>query len=177
MNDLNNSVDSENKKHIVEVYLDKAYSLLIPCVIAFIISFISYFVAFNIDLSNWGIFFQDFGIYFEVFSFFCIFIALNTIKKHNIPLSKKFIIMAMIPEGFLFIYDVFNVIANFDIVLSEIVIYSSRGSLNTILFILNYLDITVIAVLIFSYLSFSALSVADGTKKDNSFEKDFYDNI
>ena len=83
----------------------------------------------------------------------------------------------MIPIGFIFIYDLFNLVVNIDFIISELIFYSSQEGFNLFLFILNYLDITVVINLIFLYWSFSSLSIADGTKKNDSFEDNFYDDI
>ncbi len=176
MENFNNSVDETKQKHLAEVYADKAYFLLIPCFIAFIVSFISYFLAFYVGSYFSDFYAHDFGVYFEVFSFLCTFISFNAIKSHKFPTCKKLLIAAMIPEGFLFIYDLFNLIVNIEVIIPELFIYNSINGFNWLMFIINYLDITVFVVLIFLYLSYSALCVADGTKKKDSYEDNFYNN-
>lgn len=83
----------QNKKHIKKIYTDKATNLLKICIGIFIFSGLSYIVGIFLYESF------DFGLIFEIISSIFVLIAINKIEQNNLPLGKKFTILAMIPVG------------------------------------------------------------------------------
>ena len=98
--------DLENKKTIKNAYTKKAMNCLKYYMIFGAISILSYLIPW--------IFFSafDFGIVFEFISLFFVYLAYNSLLAGNINLGKKDIIIAMIPIGWLIIYDFILLITN-----------------------------------------------------------------
>ena len=109
--------EDENKKHIKEIYKEKAIKLLKIFIIISILSGISYVFGILIYKSF------DFGLIFEIISFVFIVFAINNIKQSNFKLGKKDIIIASIPIVWLIIYDFINLIAHINEVLIEVAKY------------------------------------------------------
>lgn len=155
------------EKHIEKVYTDKAINLLKICIALSIFSLLTYLV---------GIFLYkafDFGFIFEIISFAFIILAYLGISKANFQSSKRYIIIAMIPIGWLLIYDFINLLVNLKEVLIEVFGYYT--SLDQYFYYLEpYLfDITLVGLIILLYKCYSSLSIADGSQKTN----DFYDKL
>lgn len=115
---------TDNEKDFVRnINIDKAKNKTRICIFLTIISLLSYLVPLI-----FGDF--DFGMTFEILTLILIFIARNYMSKHDEDRSKRFIILAMIPIGWLLIYDLITIIYNaynvfdftlgfFDIVIQE----------------------------------------------------------
>lgn len=168
---MENNENLNNAKHIEKIYVDKVINLLKICIGLFIFSGLSYLI---------GIFFYksfDFGLIFEVISFIFIIKALNNIKQNNLQSGKKNIIIAMIPIGWLIIYDFINLLANVGEVMTEVAGYYL--SLDKYFYYLKpYLyDITLVASIVLLYKSYSSICRADGSKKSDNFTDTFYDKM
>lgn len=98
--------DIQNVEHIQEIYSEKAINILKICIGIFIFSFITYMIAIFI-LSNF-----DFGFIFEIISFIFTLLTIHKIKSNNYTSARTCIIIAMLPLGWLIIYDLFNLLAN-----------------------------------------------------------------
>ncbi len=96
---------TDNEKNFVKnVNIDKAKNKTIICIALTIISLLSYVVPFM-----FGDF--DFGIFFEFFTLFFIFMARNNMTKYDEDRSKRYTIFAMIPIGWLLIYDLITILS------------------------------------------------------------------
>ena len=89
----------EEKIFAVKVNVDKAKNKTIIPIILIVISILTYVVPLI-----FGEF--DFGIVFEVISLIFLLIARNYMDKYNEIRSKKYIICATIPIGWMLIYDI-----------------------------------------------------------------------
>ena len=161
----------ENSKHIIKVYTEKAINLLKIYIVIAIISGISYLVGIFLYNSF------DFGLIFEILSFVCVYIAFNNLSNNNLGNGKKYIIIAMIPIGWLIIYDFIDLLANISTVLETVTDYYFTGGW-LFYYIEPYLyDVTLVAnlaLLIFAYFS---ICKADGSKKSDDFTENFYDEL
>ena len=106
----------ENQKHIQKTYSEKAMNLLKICIFIMIFSLITYFIAILYDAF-------DFGLIFELIAFAFIVLAYNQIKGNKIKSCKKSTIIAMIPIGWLIIYDLIDLIVNIKDVASVVAQY------------------------------------------------------
>lgn len=97
-------MDDSEKEFIKKVNIDKAKNKTIACIVLTIISLLSYVVPFLL-----GHF--DFGMIFEILTLVFIFIARNYMSKYNEECSKRFTIFAMIPIGWLLIYDLITILS------------------------------------------------------------------
>lgn len=169
MND-NKYSDIENKKHIQEVYIDKAISLLKICIGIFVFSGITYVIALLYNVF-------DFGLIFEIISFVFVFISIDRLNQNKLQSSKKSIVIAMIPIGWLLIYDFINLLANLGEVLGEVVSYYT--SLDQYFYYLApYLvDVTLIALIVLLFKSYLAVSKANGTTISDTYTDTFYDKL
>ena len=106
----------ENQTHIKEAYLDRASNLLKISMATFIFSFITYLIALL-----YGAF--DFGLIFEIISFVFLLLAFFRIKNEDTQAVKTYLIISMIPVGWLIIYDLINLLANLPEVMTEVFYY------------------------------------------------------
>lgn len=89
----------EEKEFVKKVNIDKAKNKTIASISLIIISILTYVVPLML-----GEF--DFGIVFEVISLIFLIIARNYMNKYDETRSKRYIICAMVPVGWLLIYDI-----------------------------------------------------------------------
>ena len=94
----------KEKEFVKNVNIDKAKNKTVVCIILTIINLITYIV-----FLIFGDF--DFGIVFEAATFIFICMARNSMSNYNIDSSRRFIILAMIPIGWLLIYDVISILS------------------------------------------------------------------
>ena len=168
---MKNIENNDNTTHIEKVSKEKLENLLKICMIILIISFLSYLVGIFL----FGVF--DFGLIFEIISFVFIAIAYNKIWKSEIAFLKRNIIIAMIPIGWLIIYDFIELLANIGEVLMQVTIYYYTFD-RLFFFIGPYIaDVFLIAVLVLLYKSFSALKKAEESKDVNKYIGNFYDKL
>ena len=112
------------KEFVKNVNIDKAKNKTKACIGLTIISLLSYIVPLM-----FGDF--DFGMIFEILSIVFIFMARHYMSIYDEDKSKRFTIFAMIPIGWLLIYDLITILSNvstmldltflgFDFVLQEV---------------------------------------------------------
>ncbi len=164
-------LDEENKKHIQKTYTDKAMKLLKICIGLSIFSILTYFIAI--------FFYQlfDFGLIFETISFVFMVMAWYKITNHNLQAGKRNVIIAMLPIGWLMIYDLINLLANIQEVMYEVIGYYT--SLDQYFYYLEpYLyDVVLVALIVLLYAVYHALTKADGSKKADDYVESFYDKL
>lgn len=97
-------MNDTEKEFIKNVNIDKAKNKTIVCIALTIINLLSYIVPLML-----GTF--DFGIFFETLTLVFIFIARSYMSKYDEERSKKFTIFAMIPIGWLLIYDLITILS------------------------------------------------------------------
>ncbi len=178
MND-NQDSDMKNKAHIQEVYRDKAIRFLKFCIGIFAFDGFTYLIPFvynTFDLGHINAF--DFGLIFEVISFVFVLLSIDRLKQNKLQSSKKSILIAMIPIGWLIIYDFINLLANIEEVLGEVVSYYI-GPDKFFYFLAPYLvDVTLIAIIIFLYKSYSSINKSDGTTSvSDNYTDTFYNKL
>ena len=178
MND-NQDSDMKNKAHIQEVYRDKAIRFLKFCIGIFAFDGFTYLIPFvynTFDLGHINAF--DFGLIFEVISFVFVLLSIDRLKQNKLQSSKKSILIAMIPIGWLIIYDFINLLANIEEVLGEVISYYIRPD-KFLYFLAPYLvDVTLIAIIIFLYKSYSSINKSDGTTSvSDNYTDTFYNKL
>ena len=161
----------ENKEHIKKVYTEKTINLLKICLGLSVFSLCTYLVGIFLYQSF------DFGCIFEMISFVFVLLAYLNVQKNTWQTSKRNVIIAMLPLGWLLVYDFIYLLIHLDEVLPEIVGYYT--SFDQYFYYLGpYLfDFTLIASLFLLYKVYSSLCIVDGTRKDNSFTDTFYDTL
>lgn len=95
----------KEKKFIKEVNIDKAKSKNTKSIILIIISLLTY-----VEPLIMGNF--DFGIIFEILTLLFIFIARGCMNQYDETNSKRFNILAMIPIGWIVIYDFIRILSH-----------------------------------------------------------------
>ena len=171
MNDNNNQdIDMKNRAHIQKIYVDKALRYLKFCIGIFAFSGFSYLIALLYNAF-------DFGLIFEIISFVFVIISINRLKQNQLQASKKSLVISMIPIGWLIIYDFINLLANSGEVTIEVIHYYT--SLDQYFYYLApYLvDVTLIALIVLLYKSYSSVNRADGTTVSNNYTDTFYDKL
>ncbi len=169
----------ENQKHTQEVYIDKALFFLKICIGIFAFDGITYLIPFfynAIGFGNENAF--DFGLIFEVISFVFLLISIDRLKSNALQSCKKSIIIAMIPLGWLIIYDFISLLANFGEVAGEVISYYI-GLDKYFYFLSPYLvDITLVALVLLLFKSYSSISKADGTTASiDNYTDTFYKKL
>ena len=96
---------TDNEKEFVKnVNIDKAKNKTKVCIFLTIISLLSYVLPLM-----FGDF--DFGIFFEILTLVFIFMARSNMAKYDEERSKRYTIFAMIPIGWLLIYDLITILS------------------------------------------------------------------
>ena len=150
--------DLKNKKHIEKINSEKAVNILKICVVIFIISFITYAIA--LFFGNF-----DFGLIFEIISFIFTILAMNKIKVQDYSKAKTYNIVAMVPVGWLIIYDLINLLVNIEEVIVELIHYYTSFD-QFFYYIEPYLyDVTLVAIIILLFVAYKSIRRADGTDK------------
>ncbi len=161
--------DETNRLHIKKVYKEKIRNLLKLCIGIFMFSFFTYIVG----IWRYGQF--DFGLIFEMISFVFIIIAYRKIEQNDFDAIKKSTIIAMIPLGWLVIYDLIGLLVNIDEVFREVVRYYVTWD-KYFYYLLPYLvDVVLITLLILLYKVINASKKIENKSVD--FAEDFYDNL
>lgn len=97
-------MNDKEKEFVKNVNIDKAKKKTMACIGLTIISLLSYVVPLM-----FGDF--DFGMVFEILTLVFIFMARYYMSHYDEDSSKRFIIFAMIPIGWLLIYDVITILS------------------------------------------------------------------
>lgn len=161
--------DETNRLHIKKVYKEKIRNLLKLCIGIFMFSFFTYIVGI------WRYRQFDFGLIFEIISFVFIIIAYRKIEQNDFDAIKKSTIIAMIPLGWLVIYDLIGLLVNIDEVFREVVRYYVTWD-KYFYYLLPYLvDVVLITLLILLYKVINASKKIENKSVD--FAEDFYDNL
>lgn len=160
----------ENQKHIQKTYSEKAMNLLKICIFIMIFSLITYFIAILYDAF-------DFGLIFELIAFAFIVLAYNQIKGNKIKSCKKSTIIAMIPIGWLIIYDLIDLIVNIKDVASVVAQYYL--SIDQFFYYIEpYLfDVVLVATIILLFKTVSSLNKAGGNNPTENYIDSFYDKL
>lgn len=168
--EINNAEQNVNQKHIKETYSDKAQNLLKICIGLMVLSLLSYLIALAYNTF-------DFGLIFEIVTFAFIILAYSQINQLKIKSAKKSIVIAMIPIGWLIIYDLIDLIVNIGDVIPVVMRYFL--SIDQFFYYLQpYLfDTVLVATIILLYKAFSSLSRADNTKPADDYVDSFYDKL
>ena len=159
----------KNQKHIEEVQTEQATNLLKYCLLVFLLSGISYLIGIFMYQSF------DFGLIFELISFVFTLLAMYKINLKHYNNAKTFLIIAMIPLGWLFIYDLINLLINIKEVFAQVIIYYM--SFDFLFFYLQpYLyDVLTVLIIRWLYKAYNAIDKVDKVKY-NSVES-FYDKL
>lgn len=97
-------MNDKEKEFVKNVNIDKAKNKIMACIGLTIISLLSYVVP--LMFGNF-----DFGMVFEILTLVFIFIARHYMSNYDEDRSKRFIIFAMIPIGWLLIYDLITILS------------------------------------------------------------------
>ena len=169
MND-NQDSDMKNKAHIQEVYVDKSIFFLKFCIGIFLFSVITYLIALEYNAF-------DFGFIFEVISLVFVILSIDKLKKQKLQSAKKCIIIAMIPIGWLIIYDFINLLANLNEVMTNVIEYYTTWDRYFYSLRPYLVDVTLIALIVLLYKSYSSVNKADGTTVSDSYVDTFYNKL
>ena len=169
MND-NQDFDTKNKAHIQEVYVDKSIFFLKLCIGIFLFSVITYLIALEYNAF-------DFGFIFEVISLVFVILSIDKLKKQKLQSAKKCIVIAMIPIGWLIIYDFINLLANLNEVMTNVIEYYTTWDRYFYSLRPYLVDVTLIALIVLLYKSYSSVNKADGTTVSDSYVDTFYNKL
>lgn len=161
----------DEKRHIQEVYTDKASNLLKLCIGLLIFDFVTYVFAIFVYSAF------DFGFIFEIIAFIFVIKALKNIKQQNFKVGKKNVIISMIPIGWLIIYDFINLLVNIEEVIGEVIHYYT--SFDQFFYYLEpYLvDVLLVAIIALLYLTYSSITKAEGRLEYTDYSEEFYDKL
>ena len=169
MND-NQDFDTKNKAHIQEVYVDKSIFFLKFCIGIFLFSVITYLIALEYNAF-------DFGFIFEVISLVFVILSIDKLKKQKLQSAKKCIVIAMIPIGWLIIYDFINLLANLNEVMTNVIEYYTTWDRYFYSLRPYLVDVTLIVLIVLLYKSYSSVNKADGTTVSDSYADTFYNKL
>lgn len=166
----NQDFDTKNKAHIQEVYVDKSIFFLKFCIGIFLFSVITYLIALEYNAF-------DFGFIFEVISLVFVILSIDKLKKQKLQSAKKCIVIAMIPIGWLIIYDFINLLANLNEVMTNVIEYYTTWDRYFYSLRPYLVDVTLIALIVLLYKSYSSVNKADGTTVSDSYADTFYNKL
>ncbi|MGN1270564.1 MAG: hypothetical protein ACI4UX_00990 [Clostridia bacterium] len=166
-----NNKATENKKHIENIYTEKSIKFLKICISIFIFDLLSYLFAILVYKAF------DFGLIFEIISLTFVILALTKVSSKDFTCAKKNIIIAMIPVGWLIIYDFINLLVNIKEVSIEITLYYS--SIDSYIYSLApyLMEITLISIIVLLYKTHTFINIAVGKEKSNTYADRFYDEL
>ena len=95
---------NKEKEFVKNINIDKAKNKTIPAIVLTNISLLSY--VYPLIFGDF-----DFGIFFEILTLVFIFMARSNMKKYDEDRSKRYTIFAMIPIGWLLIYDFITILS------------------------------------------------------------------
>ena len=153
-------MNNNEKEFIKNVNIDKAKNKTIPCIALIILSLFSYVLPLIL-----GDF--DFGIVFEILTLVFIFIARSYMSKYDEERSKRFTIFAMIPIGWLLIYDLITILSY----ISNILDFTFLG--------LDFIfqEVFIILVLVILFEANKDLRKADNPEKYKESTDWFYERL
>ena len=166
----NQDFDTKNKAHIQAVYVDKSIFFLKFCIGIFLFSVITYLIALEYNAF-------DFGFIFEVISLVFVILSIDKLKKQKLQSAKKCIVIAMIPIGWLIIYDFINLLANLNEVMTNVIEYYTTWDRYFYSLRPYLVDVTLIALIVLLYKSYSSVNKADGTTVSDSYADTFYNKL
>lgn len=166
----NQNMDIKNEEHIQEVYIDKAIFFLKFYIGISLFSIITYLIALEYNAF-------DFGFIFEVISFVFVILSIDKLRKHKLQSAKKCIIIAMIPIGWLIIYDFINLLANLDEVMTNIIKYYTTWDKYYYSLMPYLVDVTLIILIVLLYKSYSSVNQIDKTTKSDNYTDTFYNKL
>lgn len=159
----------KDNEFIQKIYTEKATNLLKICIGLSFFSLLTYLVGLFLYSSF------DFGFLFEIISFIFIILAYHKLQKVNWEASKVNTIIAMIPIGWLLIYDLFFLLIHLKEVLLEVFTYYTTFD-KYFYYLEPYLfDVVLVTLLVLLYKTHSSLCIADGTHKIHNDIHIFYD--
>ena len=150
----------DEKELVKNVYIDKAKIKLTSCIVISILGLLSYVIP--LIFGNF-----DFGLLFEITTLVFIFIARYFMTQYDDEHAKKFVIIAMIPIGWLFIYDLITALTFVSNVVDLTVLGYS-------FFIQELLTVLVLSGL---YAAIKDLKKADNPEKYKESTDWFYERI
>lgn len=163
--------NDKNQKHIQTVYADKASNLLKICMAIFAFSILTYVYAIFI-LNSF-----DFGLIFEAISLLFIIMAYSKINQRSFAPAKRNTIIAMVPVGWLIIYDFIHLLINIQEVMEEVIYYYTSTD-QFFYWLAPYLfDVALVLIMVLLFKTLSALSRADGSKQATNYVDNFYDRL
>lgn len=166
----NQNMDIKNEEHIQEVYIDQAIFFLKFYIGISLFSIITYLIALEYNAF-------DFGFIFEVISFVFVILSMDKLKKHKLQSAKKCIIIAMIPIGWLIIYDFINLLANLDEVITNITKYYTTRDKYYYSLMPYLIDVTLIILIGLLYKSYSSVTQVNKTTKSDNYTDTFYNKL
>lgn len=163
-----NDEQKEQENFIKKIYTDKASKLLKITFFVLIFDFLTY-----LFFGLLGEF--DFGVIFEIIAFIFVINAYNIIEKQSIDRAKTNIIIAMVPIGWLLIYDFIDLLSHSGQIIEEITRYYSSLDFMFYEYTLDLVDITLVLIMLFLFLSYRSLCKALGDKRYKESTDWFYD--
>ena len=160
--------EKEQEEHVKKIYSDKAEKLLKWVFGILIFDFVTYLVFFFLG-------YPDFGVFFEIVTFIFVIIAIKIVGRYSAEQAKSKIIIAMIPIGWLLIYDLIDLFSHFGQIIEELADYYNSLDFLFYSYTLDLVDIPLLVIMFLLYRSYISLGKATGDKKYEESTDWFYD--
>ena len=163
-NDLSKKQENpkQQAQRLTKVYADQTYNLFSILKILLFIDLLTYIIPIFLYKEF------DFGIIFDAFTFIMVYIASESLSK-NLIQSRFCTAIAIVPIGWLVIYDIIDTLLNIDVFISYLSTYAFEYLVLT-----DLLEFIILFLLVKSYIS---LCKATGDRRFSSRTDDFYDNL
>ena len=165
---LDKEQEQEEAEHIKKIYADKAGRLLKWVLGILIFDFVTYLVFILIGDT-------DFGVFFEIITFIFVIISIWLISKYSLEQAKSKVIIAMIPIGWLLIYDLIDLFSHIEQIVEELTNYYYNLEFFFLDVELYLVDIPLLIILLLLFKSYTSLCKALGDKKYQESTDWFYD--
>ncbi len=162
------NAEKEQKEFIKKIYAEKAGKLLKWAFWILIFDIATY--ALFIFLGDF-----DFGVIFEIITFFFVIKSMNIIKEYSIDRAKTNIIIAMIPVGWLLIYDFIDLLSHLGQIIQELTRYYSSSDFFFYEYTFDLVDITLLLIMLLLFESYRSLCKSTGDKRYKESTDWFYE--
>ena len=160
--------EKEQKEFVKQIYTEKTVGILKIVLGILIFDFITYFI-----FGAMGQF--DFGIFFELVTLVFVITAMKKAKEKSIYDSKKNIIVAMLPIGWLLVYDFIDLLSHSGQIIAELTEYYQNLDFLFYGYTLDLVDVTLIAIITLLFAGYVSLSKSNGEERYKGSTDWFYD--
>lgn len=155
----NDTENLENIQHVQSTNFKRAKYFLKISAIILVFDLLTYLIALELNL-------KDFGIFFEIASLFFVMLSFISITKQNLKSSKIFILLSSFSLLPLALYDILEILINLE--------YYLYRFFNKYISIGDFLFLTIFAIFTTNYLAYKCILKTNPEFIKSSANKDWF---